>query len=296
MRIPDEDLDRWRQAARISARARRLGVRRLVPGASRREVAEAIEAYIRSEGAEPAFPANLSRNVEAAHYTPAPDDVGRFAAGDLVKVDVGAHLDGAIADTAQTVEVGGGRRYEGLRLAVEEALRAGIAAVRPGGPVDAVGRAVAQAIHARGFKPVADLTGHSIEPYRLHAGKAVPNIPGLSGERFEEGEIVAIEPFATNGDGHIANGPFGNIQRFRRDPGPADPGLARLFARFRTLPFTLRWVPDPSDRAALARARRFLQVYPVFLETGGGIVAQAEHTVRVGPEGAEVLTADPVED
>jgi methionyl aminopeptidase len=109
---------------------------------------------------------------------------------------------------------------------------------------------------------------------------------------LNEGEVVAIEPFATNGVGGIENGTFGNILRFRRDPGPADPAVAKLFDRFRTLPFTTRWV-DAADRPALARARRVLQTYPVFLERGGGWVAQAEHTVLVLPDGADVLTRLP---
>lgn len=212
-------------------------------------------------------------------------------AGDLLKVDVGAHLDGAIADTAFTVEVGGTGRHANLVRAVKEALEAGIAQVRPGAPVDDASRAIEAAIHARGLKPVRDLTGHSIERYLLHAGKSIPNVAGMSDAEFREGEIVAIEPFATNGVGSIENGPFGHIARFRADPGP-DPVLARLFDRFRTLPFALRWVA-PEDRPALARARRLLQRYPVFVERGGGWVAQAEHTVLVTADGPEVLTARP---
>jgi len=288
-----EDLERWREASRIAARARELGLRLTVPGARRWDVAEAIEASVRAAGAQPAFPANLSRNDEAAHYTPDPDDPVTFVAGDLVKVDVGAHLDGAIADTADTVEVGGTHRHENLVRAARDGLRAGIAQVRPGARVDDVSRAIAGAIRARGLKPMENLTGHSIERYLLHAGKSIPNVPGMSNATLQEGEIIAIEPFATNGVGMIENGAFGNIVRFRSDPGPKDPGLARLFSRFRTLPFTLRWVATEDERAALGRARRLLQTYPIFVERGRGLVAQAEHTVLVGPTGAEVLSAGP---
>lgn len=286
------DLDRWREASRIAARARELGARLCVPDASRREVAEQIEAMIRDAGAQPAFPANLSRNDEAAHFTPSPEDEARLAAGDLVKVDVGAHLDGAISDTATTVEVGGGRRYENLIAAARDAVEAGVARVRAGVPVEELSRAIEGAIHARGLKPVRNLTGHSIERYLLHAGKAIPNVSGMSGDHLEEGEVIAIEPFATNGAGAIENGAFGNIVRFRRDPGGSDPAIARLYDRFRTLPFTARWVA-PADRSALARARRALQTYPVFVEQGGGWVAQAEHTVLVRADGADVLTRPP---
>jgi methionyl aminopeptidase len=287
------DLARWREASRIAAGARTLGVRLAVPGAKRRAIAEAVEAYIRDRGAQPAFPANLSRNVEAAHFTPDADDDSVLVEGDLLKVDVGAHLDGAISDTADTVEVGRTGRHAHLIDAVHAGVAAGIRAVRPEGPVEAVGRAVAEAIRARGLKPIVDLTGHSIERYLLHAGKAIPNVPGASDATFVEGEIVAIEPFATNGVGRIDNGPFGHIVRFRRDPGAADPPLAGLYGRFRTLPFTARWVTRPEELAALERARRTLQTYPVFVERGGGLVAQAEHTVLVGPERAEVLSVAP---
>jgi methionyl aminopeptidase len=285
-----EHLDRWREAARIAAEARELGVRRAVPGATRRELAEAIEGHIRDRGAAPAFPANLSRNAEAAHYTPDADDTSALLEGDLLKIDVGAHIDGAVADTADTVEVGGSGRNAHLIRAVHEAVEAGIAAVRPGGPVDNVSRAIAAAIRARGLKPVVDLTGHTIERYVLHAGKAIPNVPGATDAVFEEGEIVAIEPFATNGLGRIDNGPFGHILRFRRAPSPGDAVLYGLFERFRTLPFTARWARTDEERSAIEGARRTLQSYPMFVERGGGLVAQAEHTILVGPGRAEVLS------
>ncbi len=285
------DLDHWRAAGRVAGEARELGLSLARPGMLRRELAERVEGYIRDHGAAPAFPANLSRNSEAAHYTPSADDPEPLQAGDLLKVDVGAHIEGAIADTAATVEVGGTHRYDNLVRAAREGLEAGIRAVRPGGPIDAVSRAVEAAVHARGLKPIRDLTGHSIERYLLHAGKSIPNVAGFTDRRLEEGEVVAIEPFATNGVGSIANGPFGHIVRFRSDPGAADPALAALFHRFRTLPFTARWVTDPAEAAALGRARRLLQTYPVFVEAGRGWVAQAEHTVLVGASGAEVLTA-----
>lgn len=283
------DLDRWRRAARIAAEAREVGALSARPGARRRDVAEAVEGYIRAQGAEPSFPANLSRNHEAAHYTPSPEDEEVLVAGDLLKVDVGAHLEGAIADTAVTVEVGGGHAHERLLRAAREAVEAGIAAVRPGGAIDDVSRAIESTIHRLGFKPIENLTGHTIERYLLHAGTSIPNVSGMSDGVFEEGQVVAIEPFATNGAGAIVDGAFGNIVRFREDPTAADPALGPMFERFRTLPFTARWV-DLEGRKRLARARRRLQVYPVFVERGGGLVAQAEHTILVGPQGAEVLT------
>src|SRR5579875_1624630 len=264
----DGDLDLWRRAARISAEARELGARLVVPGASRRAVAEAIEESIRAQGAAPAFPANLSRNQEAAHFTPSPDDDARFVAGD-------------------PVEVGATHRHDHLIRAVQEAVRAGISRVHAGVAVEEISAAIEEAIHRRGVKPVANLTGHTIERYLLHAGTSIPNVRGGPARTLQEGEIVAIEPFVMNGAGAIENGPFGHIVRFRTAPTGE---LAPLFQRFRTLPFTARWVDDPALASALRRHRRELQTYPIFIETGGGYVAQAEHTVRVTSTGAEVLT------
>jgi methionyl aminopeptidase len=291
--VPERgDLERWREASRIAARARELGAAEARPGIRRRDLAETIETFIRSEGAQPAFPANISRNDEAAHFTPDPEDKVTLAAGDLVKIDVGAHIDGAISDTAVTVEVGGGRKHENLIRAVQDAVEAAILEVRPGVRVDRLSQAIERAIHARGVKPVRNLTGHTIERYLLHAGKSIPNASGMSGDTLEEGEVVAIEPFATNGAGEIANGPFGNIQRFRQDPGATSAELAALYGRFRTLPFTARWL-TPEERTVLRQGRRFLQTYPVFVEVGRGLVAQAEHTVLITPDGPDVLTRRP---
>ncbi len=287
---PPADIDQWRKAARIASEARELGARGAQPGVTLRELAERIEGLIRDRGAEPAFPANLSRNAEAAHFTPPPGSTVALAAGDLLKIDVGAHLDGAIADTARTVEVGGGRQYANLIAASHEALVAGIGAVHADVSVDRSGAAIERAATARGFKPIEDLSGHSIERYLLHGGTSSPNVAGLRGTRLREGQVIAIEPFVTNGAGHIVNGTFGNIVRFRSEPRGANGEFQKAFRRFRTLPFTVRWLPPTVAKGFIQRGRRVLQAYPVFMESGEGLVAQAEHTILVTADGAEVLS------
>ncbi len=285
-----EDADRWRRAGKIGAEARELGAGLLVPGASRREVAEEVERHIRAQGALPAFPANLSTNQEAAHYTPDPEDDYRFRTGDLVKLDVGAHLGGAISDTAVTVEVGSGR-HAGLLKAARTAQESAGALLKDGVETRELSLAIERAIRAQGYRPVENLSGHTIEPYLLHAGVSIPNVAGFSSQTLHAGQVVAIEPFATGGGGRIRNGPFGNILRFREPPDPErSPALAEAFERFRTLPFCLRWVPEEELRVALVKERRHLQTYPVFVEVREGLVAQWERTFLLTPEGAECLT------
>ena len=285
-----EDVDRWRRAGRIGAAARELGAGLLVPGASRRDVAEEVERFIRSQGALPAFPANLSTNQEAAHFTPDPGDDYRFRTGDLVKLDVGAHLEGAISDTAVTVEVGSDR-HVGLRRASRVAQESAGALLKDSVETRELSQAIERAIRAEGYRPVENLTGHTIEPYLLHAGTSIPNVSGFSSRTLHAGQVVAIEPFATGGAGRIRNGPFGNILRFREPPDrERTPELAEAFQRFRTLPFCLRWVPEEELRTALLRERKRLQTYPVFVEVREGLVSQWERTFLITPEGSECLT------
>jgi len=283
------DLDSWRRAGLIGSKARQLGEGLLRPGATRRDVAEEIEGFIRSQGARPAFPVNISVNWEAAHYTPSPEDDRRLQTGDVVKLDLGAQVDGFLSDTAVTVEIGAGR-YGPLIRASREALLRAEALLRPGRETGSLAREIEQEIHRHGFKPVRDLTGHTIERYLLHAGKSLPNASGFPSTVLREGEVVALEPFATNGEGHIENGPFGNIVRFRGPPPPEPAELGELYRRFSTLPFCARWIEDEDLRRRLGRLRRHLQSYPVFLETGRGMVSQSEHTLLITADGAELLT------
>src|SRR5579875_1206589 len=164
-----KDVDRWRRAGKIGAAARELGAGLVRPGASRKDVAEEVERFIRSQGAQPAFPVNLSINNEAAHYTPSPEDDRKFRTGDVVKVDIGAHIDGAISDTAVTVEVGA-TQYTNLLRATRSALEAAERIARGGIETRSLSEAIERTIHSLGLKPVVNLTGHTIETYLLHAG------------------------------------------------------------------------------------------------------------------------------
>ena len=52
-------------------------------------------------------------------------------------------------------------------------------------------------------KCIRNLNGHSIGPYRIHAGKSVPIVKGGEATRMEEGEFFAIETFGSTGVGHL---------------------------------------------------------------------------------------------
>ena len=94
------DLETWKKAANIAAEAREFGKSLIRPGANFLEVSRKIEEFIEKKGARPGFPVQLSVNSLAAHYTAHPEDTSVFKEGDLVKLDLGAHIEGYIGDTA----------------------------------------------------------------------------------------------------------------------------------------------------------------------------------------------------
>src|SRR2546426_5099622 len=210
--------DNLRMAGRVAAEARVRGVALCREGASVLEIAEAIEAHMRSRGAPPAFPTCLSIGHIAAHYSPTHNDKLALKRGDVVKLDLGAQVDGYIADTAVTVEVGS-RNWTDLIKASEVALETAIEVCRPKTPTRLIGSAIERAIESYGFKPISNLTGHTIERYHLHAGKSIPNVGGLGSDVVEAGGTIAIQPVSTNrggeGGGPEARGNY---------PPPRPPG------------------------------------------------------------------------
>ena len=296
--LSDDAIEKWRRAGKITKQARELAVSLVVPGARLEDVAEKVEGFIRAEGAKPAFPLNLSCDFWAAHYTPDIGDTRTFEAGQVVKVDIGAHVDGYPADSAATVEVGGARRYGELVRASKEALAAGVETIGPDMGLSKVGEAIERTIGAYRLKPIHNLTGHMISRNLLHARKSVPNVATKSTEVAKVGEVFAIEPFATNGEGEVVNGAPGNIYRFQAKRKVKDPDAAALMAAIEehhpSLPFAARWCKDLCKDAKksvkLLRSAGVLYAYPVLVEKGQGWVSQHEHSVLITSSGAQLLT------
>ncbi len=229
------------------------------------EVAEYAEKRIMELGAEPAFPCNISLNEVASHYTPE-DGSLRFKKGDVVKIDIGAHIEGFIADTASTVEVGTNSHGK-LIAATQEAIEKAISTTRDGVQTRAIGRIIEETIRKHGFNPVRDLTGHSLERYKLHAGINIPNYGSFFSQRIRKDMVLAIEPFATYGKGNIKY------------------GKPHIFAIKDTLPFAFRWIPG-TRMEDLKGLREYFEL----IEAGKEIVAQSEHTVIVNEAGCEIIT------
>lgn len=282
-----EELGKVKEAGRITAEVREAAKDFVKPGAKLLDIAEKIESMIREKGAEPAFPANLSLNNVAAHYTPPKGDATEIKEGDVLKVDIGAHVDGYAGDSAMTVSFS--RNYDRMAEAAQRALEEAIKECRPEARLGDLADAIENTITGFGYKPISNLTGHGVERWHLHAEPHVPNVKTNTNYRLRENQVIAIEPFATDGAGRIREAGQVFIYMMLRPAAARNPDARKImdFAqRFNGLPFAERWIPVDSQlklRIAMKelRERNAIHDYAVLKEIADGCVAQFEHTVII---------------
>lgn len=280
-----EDYSDWIKAGKISAAARDYGKKIATPGTPLLEIAEKIEAKIYELDGKTAFPVNLSLNHIAAHYTPTKNDVTLFNEGDILKIDVGASFNGAIGDTALTV----GNNKE-LINASKDALDAAIKLCTPGTELREIGKAIRETINSYGFQPITNLSGHGLARYKVHHGISIPNYDNGDKTKLIDGQTIAIEPFATNGEGQVIESIASNIYRLVNKK-PTRMPVARKVIEFvdreyKTLPFARRWVENAVPGSAIAFQplvrEGILHSYGQLPEKSKGLVSQHEHTIIVG--------------
>jgi methionyl aminopeptidase len=300
--MTDEELEKYLKAGRIACTTLNEAASYIRPGMKLIDVAEYIENRIESLGGKPAFPVNISINNIAAHYTPTPNDTSVIPEGSVVKIDVGVHVDGYIADTAITLTFN--EEFKLLSEAAKTALERAVEAVAPGVRFSRVGRIVEDVIKSYGFKPIYNLSGHSIDRYTIHSGDVIPNYEDrLNLGSFRRGKVYAIEPFATNGRGHVKEGSTTTIYALKPNPkkiAKLDQTTREIFEHIyedrKTLPFALRWYTRKFSLDQLESSMKILVsaglaiAYPVLVEVSNGIVAQFEHTIVISDKGEEIIT------
>lgn len=285
----------YHKAGKIARAALENGVKKIKVGASLLKLAEAVEEEIKEKASGLAFPVNISLNNQAAHYTPGIDDEAVFGK-DIVKLDVGAHVNGFIGDTAMTVDLTGenGKLVEASEKALDEV----IAAIKPGVESSELGRIVEQTIQSYGFEPISNLGGHILEKNVLHTGLTIPNVETGSGFVLEEGTAIAIEPFATMGKGHVTEQRRVEIFSVNTAEPTRNPEGRKIvdYANewFPYFPFAERHLVPVCTGLKLKIALReivskeIFKTYPILSDDG--LVSQAEKTVIVTSDGCEVTT------
>jgi methionyl aminopeptidase len=288
----DEIFEKYRDAGVLAAKILRRSAQEIRVGESYLDLVESIEVQVEEEGAALAFPLNLSLNEDAAHDTASPGDARVFTKGDVAKLDLGVQIDGYIADTATTIDLGSNSL---LLEASERALDAAIKAVRPGATAGDIGAAIQKEIECRGYRPISNLTGHGLDRYILHRPPTIPNVGVNGGVVLEEGMVFAIEPFATTGSGHVGEKTRKEIYSQVSQKPVRIPAARAILDKVKDrhgLPFARRWIDGKKLDIALSSLVRsqVLHVYPVLSDIPGSLVSQHEHTVIVTSKGCIVTT------
>ncbi len=296
----DEALENYRKAGKIASEVRRSVPNIIKPNIRILDACEDIESMILKLGGKLAFPCNIGINEITAHYTPLMETTDIIPENSIIKIDLGAHVKGFIADTAITISLD--PVYDLLKTVSDEALEVAIRNIRPGKKVSEIGKMIEGVISKYGLKPIRNLTGHKMERFSLHAGKAIPNVSSINGSKIEAGEIYAIEPFVTFSDasGFVINSNESYIFKFIKIKG-AKTEQEKVFINhikkeFGTLPFTKRWlvnsypIEDLENMLKKMISSNCIMPYHVLIEESNRPVAQSEHTVIVNKDGCEVTT------
>lgn len=264
------------------------------------DICEKAESLIRKKGGKPAFPCNVSINEITAHYTSPPKDQSRIPEKSLVKIDMGVHVDGYVTDTAFSVSFN--PEHDLMVSAAYDGLHAAIDSIHADMSTSKIGEIIEKTIKNRGFRPISNLTGHSVGRYLIHAGTSIPNIKQFSLTKIKEGQIFAIEPFVTFPEalGRVENHSNKTIFRLVKAKKIKNPYAKKLLhyieKNFKTLPFAERWlkhVVNPKyqkEAFNLLKKSKAISGYPILIEASRKIVAQAEHTIIVKKDSCEVLT------
>lgn len=236
-----------------------------------------------------AFPVGISINDIAAHFTPSLNNNPIISDSDVVKIDYGVHINGCISDGAFSWCPN--NKYNELIKISKEATEVGIKNSGPDAILGLIGAEIEEVINSYEIeidnkvlpvRSIIDLCGHKIEPYKIHAGKVVPNVEIPYFERMKENEVYAIETFPTTGNGKT----FEDLEcnHFMIDESyKYDENIDYIYKTRSTLPFCPRWFSEDIPN------NKYIKKYPVIKTSDNGIVAQYEKNVYIKNNGYEVL-------
>ena len=291
-----DEPEKWKRAGRISAAALEYGISLIKKGTAVIEVCDAVDQKIVALGAKPAFPAQVSLDRVAAHYCCPHDDTTLFDS-QVAKLDCGAQVDGIPGDNAATVDLSGNNSE--LVKASRNALDAAIKMVKPGVKLSEIGEVIQSEITSLGFSPIRNLSGHGLDKFELHTKPTVPNFRNNDPNRLEAGQVIAIEPFATTGEGIVIEAASAEVFMQTAHKPVRGMSARQILAEIETyqnLPFAKRWLVKKFPPLKVELALRQLQQvdavkgFPPLVEKAKGLVSQAEQTVLVTDSGCEALT------
>ncbi|MDR2874018.1 MAG: type II methionyl aminopeptidase [Methanobrevibacter sp.] len=302
------EIESYEKSGKIVSKVRDDASKLIKDGLAIIDLVEFVESEIIKAGAGIAFPCNVSVNEITAHYTSPLNDENIISGGDLVKLDLGAEIDGYIGDSAVTIISEGDSdlnddeiaKNENLIEASDLALETAISTIKEGMEIGHIGCEVEKVITELGFVPIRNLSGHSLQQWNLHSGLSIPSVASNDSIKLKEGDVLAIEPFVTDGDGYVDDANSTNIFKFEKIRPFRQTYTKKVLNNIKTnyphLPFSSRWLTKEFSPNRLNNTLRELSqsmaIYPyhALIEKTGARVAQKEHTIIVEKEGCQITT------
>jgi len=292
-----------KKAGNIAKEVKQFIKPKIKVGKNALEIIEATESKILELGGAMAFPVNLSINHIAAHYTsPLRDDGLSIEENDLVKIDVGVHIDGYIVDTAFSVNFNPDESLQNIIQATEVAVDAAKMMAKPKVNTREIGKKIESIIKGFKYNPIKELGGHQTERWIVHGKKALPELGYQKCDIMEEGDVFAVEIFASTGEGsvHLTNNSFiyelnpysGRVPLRRKTSKQI---LGHINKNYKTLPFAERWLAKEFRMGVAFGLQELvkqnkLKAHYVLAENKGALVAQSEETILITEDGFEQLT------
>ena len=322
--IMEKDMADIRRAGEVHRQVRKYAQSYIRPGMTMLEICQKLEKKtLELVGTLPdwsnyleagyGFPTGCSLNHVAAHYTPNYGDKTVLTAEDICKLDFGVHVNGRIVDCAFTVAFD--PIFDPLIQSTQEATNAGLKAAGIDARLGEVGSVIQETIESFEFtdktgkvfaiKPCKNLNGHSMEPYRIHAGQSVPIVKrsDFADDKMIEGAFYAIETFASTGKGYVVED--GECSHYMRDfeantnvplrMKGAKELMRAIDKQFSTLPFCRRWLDDMGQTRHILALKHLVdnglvQDYPPLVDVKGCFTSQMEHTVVLRPTCKEIVS------
>eukprot|EP00241_Pyramimonas_parkeae_P005841 CAMPEP_0114248906 /NCGR_PEP_ID=MMETSP0058-20121206/13833_1 /TAXON_ID=36894 /ORGANISM="Pyramimonas parkeae, CCMP726" /LENGTH=386 /DNA_ID=CAMNT_0001362365 /DNA_START=78 /DNA_END=1238 /DNA_ORIENTATION=+ len=261
-----------------------------------------------------AFPTCVSLNSTVCHFSPCAGDATTIAAGDMVKIDLGCHIDGFIAVGAHTFMMQDGKvsgRAADALVAANTALEATMRMMKPGNKASDIAPVLEKIGNAYNVKVVEGVLSHQMKRFVIDGNKVVLNktSPEHKAEEavFEENEVYAVDICYSTGEGKpkVVDEKETTVYKRALDKEYNLKMKASRFVfseinkRFPTMPFTMRLIED-SGRARLGLVEclnhELLHPYPVLHEKAGDVVAHLKCTVLITANGVDRVTSVPLQE
>ncbi|XP_023344674.1 proliferation-associated protein 2G4 [Eurytemora carolleeae] len=261
------------------------------------------------------FPTCISVNNVICHYSPLnsePDTI--MADGDVVKIDLGAHIDGFIAVVAHTLVIGEnkanpvtGRKADAM-MAAHLASEAALRLVKPGNETYEVTDTVSKIAGAFKCKPVEGMLSHQLEQNRIDGEKTIIQNPSEAQRKehekfeFELHEVYGVDVLISTGEG-VGREKDAKITIYKKTEDTymlklktSREFFSKISKQSGSMPFNLRNMEDERKaRMGVVECvtHKLVEPFQVLFEKEGESVAQFKFTVLLMPNGPQKITGLP---